>query len=473
MAAILSREERAWDEGKDDWRRRRGGSGTGTPTSCVRCLGRGWTWTGPSLRLVGAGSFSPSRVFWLFLAQVLSPGGACRDAVRRFLAHLARNRMSASPRTAAYCKARARLPQGGIDRVHGGVVRKVRGAYLARRLWFGRAVKVVDGSGLSMPDTPANQALYPQPKRTKKSCSFPVMRVVGLFCLGTGILIDMAKGSLAVGERALFRSLWGWLEAGDVVLADRGFCGYAEYHFLAQRGVDCVMRAHQRRTVGKTRLKRLGRGDCLVARHKSKAGPKWPDKATWRTIPDTLVVREIAFLVPVKGFRTDRITVATSLLDPNAFPTRAFADLYRRRWEAELFLRDVKITMGMDILRCKTPEMVHKELTLHLIAYNLVRLTMLEATAAEGVALERVSFKGTLVTLRHWTPLFIASSRSTRLALWSAMLRCIARDPVPHRPGRLEPRARKRRPKNYQLLNKPRCIFKEIYHRNKYAKTLS
>jgi hypothetical protein len=412
-------------------------------------------------------------VFWLFLSQVLSADRACRETVRKFLGRLALEGKSASARTAGYCKARARLRQADLDGVHGSLADKIRSAHIARGLWRGRAVKVVDGSGLSMPDTTENQRRYPQPKGAKPGCSFPVMRVVALFCLGTGVLIEMATGSLAVGERALFRSLWPLLETGDVLLADRGFCGFAEFYFLMRRGVDCVMRAHQRRTVGKSRLKRLGRGDWLVDWHKCKAGPKWPDKATWRAMPDALTVREISFRVPVRGFRTRLVTVATTLLDPAAFPTEAFADLYRRRWEGELFLRDVKTTMGMDVLRCKTPNMVHKELTLYLIGYNLVRLTILEAARDHETPLERLSFKGTLATLRQWAPIITAAGPRLRRALWRRLLHYLAVDLLPHRPNRVEPRARKRRPKNYQLLNKPRRLFKEIHHRNKYTKALS
>ena len=412
-------------------------------------------------------------MFWLFLSQMLSADPSCRGILRKFLGWMALRRSSASGRTAGYCKARARLRQADLDLIHQQLADRIQSAHLAKRLWFGRSVKVVDGSGLSMPDTPSLQKLYPQPKGAKPGCSFPVMRVVALFCLGTGVLIDLARGSLHVGERELFRSLWGLLEAGDVVLADRGFCGYAEFYFLLQRGVDCVLRAQTQRTVGRVPLKSLGPGDLLVLWLKSKPGPRWPDKAAWNALPEAIRLREIAFRVGVKGFRVKAITVVTTLLDPIAFPPEAFADLYRRRWQAELFLRDIKTTMGMDILRCKSPAMVHKELTMHLIAYNLVRLTMLEAAEAHATSVERISFKGTLATLRGWAPLFLPAPRRTRDALWDALLRCLAADSLPLRPDRLEPRARKRRPKNYQLLNKPRRRFREIHHRSKYVKPLS
>ena len=379
---------------------------------------------------------------------------------------------SASARTAGYCKGRSRLRQAPLDEAHRRLAGKIRSAHLPQRLWFGRPVKVVDGSGLSMPDTASLQKLYPQPKGAKPGCSFPVLRVVALFCLGTGVLIETAKGSLQVGERALFRSLWDRLDIGDVILADRGFCGFAELHFLLQRGVDCVMRAHQRRTVGRIVLKSLGPGDRLVLWLKSKP-PLWVDKAVWDALPEAIRLREITFRTGVRGFRVQAITVVTTLLDPVAFRAEAFADLYRRRWQAELFLRDIKTTMGMDILRCKTPAMIHKELTMHLIAYNLVRLTMLEAASAHETPVERLSFKGTLAALREWSPLFPRANTRARRRLWRFLLRCLAADPIPLRPDRIEPRARKRRPKNYQLLTKPRRLFKEIRHRNRYKKMLS
>jgi len=402
----------------------------------------------------------------------LAADRACREVVRKFLAWLAlQNGQTASPRTAAYCKARARLPQEEIEKTNERVVQKIQ-ASSDPNLWYGRRVKVVDGAGVSMPDTPENQGVYPQSKRAKRGCGFPTMRIVALFSLSAGIVLGLAKAALDVSERALFRGLWQLFQPGDVALADRGFCGYVEIYYLLKRGVDSVMRNHQRRKVGLTLVKRIGKGDRLIRWHKNRT--KWPDKETWRSIPDRLTVREITFHVEVHGFRTETITIVTTLLDPKAFPKGAFVELYRRRWMAELFLRDIKTTLGMDVLRCKTPEMVHKELAIYVIAYNLIRATMLEAATRHAVSICRISFKGTVATLRQWAPVMAAASldKRRRRRLLNALLECLARDTLPIRPNRVEPRAVKRRPKNYQRLTKPRHIFKECPHRNHYRKTL-
>ena len=420
--------------------------------------------------------FPPWRTFWLFLTQVLSADKACREVVRGFLAWLAfEGGATASPKTAAYCKARRRLRLRDLQGVHGQVCRAVQVPPRARDLWLGRAVKVADGSALSMPDTAANRRIYPQSPRAKPGCGFPLMRIVGIFSLATGTLLDLAKGTLRVHERTLFHQLWHLLEPGDVVLADCGFCSYADYYCLSQRGIDSVMGNHPRRSVGLTVLRKFRKGDRLLAWHKTGSCPEWLSRADWDAMPDRLPVREIRFRVDVPGFRTRAITVATTLLDPKAYPTSAFPDLYRRRWMAELFLRDIKISLGMDILRCKTPAMVHRELLVYQIAYNLIRGLMVQAARTAGLPVYRISFKGSVATVRQWAPVFAASVLTPRKRnrLFRTLLSVLARDPVPDRPNRSEPRARKRRPKNYQLLNKPRRLFKEIQHRNRYRKALS
>ena len=203
--------------------------------------------------------------------------------------------------------------------------------------------------------------------------------------------------------------------------------------------------------------------------------PKWLNCEDWQAIPDRITVREITVNVDIPGFRTERIIVVTTLLDLITYTADDFADLYLRRWRAELYLRDIKTTMGMDVLKCKTPEMVNKELWMHIVAYNLVRALMQEAAKTHNVSFYRISFKGTVSTVRTWANALTLPylGKTKRRLLYGLMLFYIAKDPIPDRPNRIEPRAKKRRPKNYQLLNKPRQTFKEIKHRNKYKKALS
>jgi len=414
--------------------------------------------------------FTASATFWLFLSQVLGPARVCREAVRKAQVWLAPGELS--PSTSAYCQARARLPQKTLDQTLARLVRGLRHDGSRRRMQ--RPVNVVDGTGLSMPDTPENQSLYPQSRRQRPGCSFPTMRLVAMFSLATGAVVGVASGPLRVDEHTLWRRLWPLMESGSVVLADRGFCGFADYGLLLERGVDVVMRLNARRTTGVRHIARLAPGDELVEWKKTGVCPKWMTRSQWRALSDVLRVRHIRVQVAVAGFRTRVLTLATTLLDAKAYPAQCFAALYRRRWMAELFLRDIKITMGMDILRCKTPALVHKELTMHLIAYNLVRALMLQAAERYHAQPLRLSLAGTLAAIRQWAPALAAQqSASARHRLLESFWRCLARDLIPQRPDRLEPRARKRRAKNYQLLNKPRSQFKEIQHRNKYTQPLS
>ena len=420
--------------------------------------------------------FTPSRMFWLFLFQVLSPDGSCREVLRGFLAWLAaEERKTASVRTAAYCKARAKLPLKGIQKLSSQIVRKISEGETNRELWYGRKIKVIDGSSASMPDTYQNQKAWPQTKHSKPGCGFPVMRFVAIFSLASGVLMALTNGNIHDSERTLLRKLWRFLKPGDVALSDRGFCSYADFFLLAKRGVDSVMRKNQRRSAGSAVLKKLGKNDYLVEWFKTSARPDWLTEKQWKNMPDKIVVREIKVIVAVQGFRTQTITIATTLTDQAVFPAYAFAELYFKRWRAELYLRDIKITMGMDILRCKTPHMVEKELWMRVIAYNLVRAVMQESAILHDRPAERLSFKGTLSTLRQWAPVLSRFNidKIRDLALYKEMLDCIARDTIPARPNRVEPRAKKRRAKGYQLLNKPRRLFHEIQHRSKYRRALS
>lgn len=291
---------------------------------------------------------------------------------------------------------------------------------------------------------------------------------------GHGALLGTAQGSLHDHERTLWRRLWDLLAPGDIALADRGFCSFADYGLLLQRGVDAVMRLHARRTRLR-KVKCLAKGDWIVQWVKaSTVRPPWVQKDLWDQLPDFLPVRHVKIAVAIPGFRTKTFVAATTLLDATAYSAQALADLYRRRWSIELYLRDIKTTMGMDVLRCKTPHLIEKEFTMHLIAYNFVRALMLESATRHRQDIARISLAGTTAAIRQWAPSFIGlHGKDQRRNHLDAFLHSIASGTVPYRPDRVEPRARKRRPKNYQLLNRPRQSFKEIFHRNRCKKTLS
>jgi hypothetical protein len=417
--------------------------------------------------------YTHEGTFWLFLGQVLCTRASCQEVVARFLSRLALCGQRASANNAAYCKARKRLPQEALDQVFEDI--KDKALAPGADQWGGRNVKVVDGSSVSMPDTRHNQARYPQPTAQKEGCGFPVMRLVVLFSLGAGVVLAYAKGALSMHERTLFHELWARLEKADILLADRGFCSYADFCVLLERGIDCVMRKHARRGKTSVTKKRLGKNDVLMHWNKNNIRPVWLNKEAWDALPQTMPVREITFQVSNHGFRTTRITIATTLLDPKEFPAASFAELYRRRWRAELYLRDLKTTMGMEVLRCKSPEMIHKELVMHFIAYNLLRVAILDAAHRTKTSPHAIGFKACLATVRQWAPVFPPPHERPRkhARLYRALLHTIAAVKLQIRPDRIEPRARKRRPKNYPLLNKPRKQFKEIPHRNKQRAALS
>jgi hypothetical protein len=326
-----------------------------------------------------------------------------------------------------------------------------------------------------MPDTAENQKAYPQPGSQKPACGFPVMKLVGLFCLASGALLEVVRGTLLVHESQLFRQLWTHLNPRDLLLADRAFCSFFSIYSLQKRGVDSVMRLHQRRRVDFRRGKRLGKDDILLNWTKPAQRPETLTAEEFRALPTTLTVRQIRLTPNIKGFRVRTIILVTTLLDPIAFPAEALGELYFQRWSVELHFREIKTLLRLDVLRCLTPQMVHKELLLHLIAYNLIRCLMQQAAICHHVDLSRISFKGTLDTLHHFADAIRAVDGKTRqqAQLYNEMLRVIALDQLPIRPYRSEPRAKKRRPKNYHLLTEPRKTMEISQHRSHHKAVLS
>jgi Transposase DDE domain/Insertion element 4 transposase N-terminal len=418
-------------------------------------------------------SLPPQVTFWAFVAQALSPKTSCREVVRRIEAwwRWGQLRSASSLTDSAYIQARQRLDLSTLRLIRGQVAWQLERTVLKEERWLeGREVKVVDGTHFSMPDTAANQAVWPQPSGQQPGCGFPVAKMVGLFSLASGALLEECVGDLHSHDSLLFRSLWDRLSKGDIILGDRGFCSYGAMAALFERGVDTVMRLHQLRKVDLRRGKRLGPGDQLVEWSKPAKPPLHVTPAQWELLPQTLAVRLIRVVVETPGFRTRSVLIATTLTDAALYPAAAIRDLYARRWTIELHFAQIKTILQLDVLRCQSPDMIRKELQIHLIAYNLVRALMQKAAHLHDVPLERISFKGSLDALRHWAAAIHASSKTPRkqAELIRCMLQAIAADPLPHRPGRSEPRARKRRPKTYQLLTEPRHQMKVIPHRGKY-----
>jgi hypothetical protein len=380
-----------------------------------------------------------------------------------------------SSNTSAYCQARTRLSERTLEAIHRQTTQRLECNVPTDSLWLGRRVKIVDGTGCSMPDTAENQKAYPQPGSQKPACGFPVMKLVGLFCLASGALLEVVRGTLLVHESQLFRQLWTHLNPRDLLLADRAFCSFFSIYSLQKRGVDSVMRLHQRRRVDFRRGKRLGKDDILLNWTKPAQRPETLTAEEFRALPTTLTVRQIRLTPNIKGFRVRTIILVTTLLDPIAFPAEALGELYFQRWSVELHFREIKTLLRLDVLRCLTPQMVHKELLLHLIAYNLIRCLMQQAAICHHVDLSRISFKGTLDTLHHFADAIRAVDGKTRqqVQLYNEMLRVIALDQLPIRPYRSEPRAKKRRPKNYHLLTEPRKTMEITQHRSHHKAVLS
>ena len=419
--------------------------------------------------------FTLRRTFWLFLCQTLTPHTSCRAIVRQVQAllglHSERQIESANN---AYIQARARLPFERLLQALGfsAATAERRCSRNAAGFLAGRPVKVVDATSTQLPDTAANQARYPQPSGQKPGCGFPVMKVMALFSLASGALLHVVHENLHWHDSRLFRRLWKFLCPNDILLGDRAFSDYGSLAELPRRKVDLIARVHtQRKADFRKPLKRLGRWDALFEWVKPLVRPKYLTAKQWKRVPQQIVVRVLRLRMDEPGFRTRNIRLVTTLTDPRQFPAEALHALYRRRWRLELCFRDLKTTMGMERLSCQSPAMARKELHMYLIAHNLIRCLMAEAAGLHEVDLERVSFKGSVDATREFShALARAGSRKKRRRLEDELLRIIATDLVPERPNRREPRAVKRRPKPYPLLNCQRHRYKEISHRNRYWK---
>jgi Transposase DDE domain len=404
--------------------------------------------------------YSPALTLWAFLSQCLCPDGSCRKAVARVLTWLLSHGEKSCPAaTGPYCKARARLPLSLVTRLARSTGRELMEQLPDAWRWHGHRVKLVDGSTVSMPDTPELQQAFPQNPRQAPGVGFPIARVVVVFCLSCGSALDAAMGKYqgkATGENKLFRALTDCVEPDDVFVGDRFYGSFWELALLQQRGAHGVFRVNQHRRIDFGTGLRLGPHDHVVIWNKPKQRPKDMDEATYAALPKQLTVREVRVVVEQRGFRTKELVLATTLLDASVYTVDELADLYRDRWHAELNLRSLKGPLGLDVLRCKSLDMVQKEFWARLLAYNLVRSVMTQAAAAHDTTPEQISFKGALQTLSEFAHLLEQASAECLAQLWKALLQAIASHRVGDRPDRIEPRAIKRRPKSHKLLRRPR-----------------
>ncbi len=402
--------------------------------------------------------WTPALTLWAFLWQVLSADKSCRQVVANVLLSIAWSREPEDIDTGLYCRARAKLPPAVLRRLALHVGHGLEQVSPEDWLWKGRHVQLVDGSTSRLPDTEENQKDFPQAKTQKKGLGFPLIRWVALLGLATAAIQGFAYGPYAgkeTGETALFRQLLEQLQRGDIVLADRYYCSYFLVALLLSHGIDVVARLHQQRKYDFRRGQHLGEGDHIVVWYRP-ARPEWMSEELYALVPETIRMREVVRRVDQPGYRVKELVIATTLLDAQQYEADEIVELYSKRWQVELDIRSLKVTLGMSDLRCKTPFMVEREIWAHLLAYNLVRKIGAQVAQQMKVSPREVSFKATKqAILGGWqAATMLQGADYVRVA--KVMLKILRKQKVGNRPGQCEPRAVKARPKPHKLLTEPR-----------------
>ena len=404
--------------------------------------------------------WTPALTLWTFLTQCLSDATSCAAAVARALTlRVSLGLTPCSLATGADCKARAKLPVALLSRLATQLGDQLEHQAAKDWQWKGRRVLLGDGTTMSGPDTPQNQAAYPQHTSQKRGLGFPLIRMVVLLGFATGALVGAAIGpwmGKAAGEMALLRELLDRFQPGDVFVADRAYCSYWLFAALQARGVDVAIRLHQSRHSDFNTGKRLGDDDHVVTWARP-ARPDWMDKPTYHATPKTLSVREVRFRVDRPGYRTREIVVATTLSDATTYTRGDVAELYHHRWRVELSIRDIKQTLGMDVLRGKTPEMLRREIWGHLLVYNLVRQVIAQAACVTTRSPRQISVAGAKQLLDAFRAALAVGAGASWDRQVAALLRGIGGRRVGNRPDRCEPREVKRRPKVYARMTRPRA----------------
>jgi len=412
--------------------------------------------------------FTLSRTFWCFLWQMLQANTALREVVRQVQALFQLQQgCSVDADTGAYSQARSKLPLTLLEKALGATALAAAQRAPNSGLLGGRPLKIIDASTVRTADTPANQRLFPQRQNQPPGCGFPILRVGVLFCASSGAILARRLGSLVKSEARLFYALFQHLKKGDIVIGDRYYANFTILALLTGLGIDFLGRlADGNRRVDFRQAKPLGKNDGLFLWRKNSARAGWLSAKVRASLPLSLTVRIVRVQTHQKGFRSRTLTLVTTLLDPEIYPAREIAQAYLRRWRLEMCLDDIKTTLGLAHLKCLTPKMANKELLMGLIAHNLLRCVMAQAAQEHPVELDRISFKGSLDTLRQFSSAAAqAKTRKQRRELWELLLKTIALDLVPERPGRREPRAVKFVSK-YPKLTRPRHLQKDRLARN-------
>lgn len=416
--------------------------------------------------------YTKEKTFWAFLGQCLDSDGGCKEVVRKLQSYASmRGLKMPSSSTASYCTARKKLDKNTLYQIFKHTAHWASNTP-ASGILNSRRVIVVDGTGISMPDTAANQSVWPQLSSQKAGCGFPTGRVCAYFSLENGGMLSYAIGNKKCHELPLFRENWSTFKKDDIFLGDKGFCSYFDIARLKERGVDSVITLARRKPVSKKGcVKELGPEDLLIKWVKPLYNKVLSySKEAWEELPDKIMMRQIKVQVNQPGYRSKEFYIVTTLLDPEKYLRDDIASLYLKRWDVELFLRDIKTTMGFDILRCQSPEMIRKEIMMCFIAYNCIRRLMFAAASDSCTAVRSLSFKASLQAVRSWESRMGASqlNRHDRRSMMADLYLALAQCKIPDRPGRSEPRCVKRRPKPFQLLTRPRHEMIEIRHRNRY-----
>lgn len=405
--------------------------------------------------------FNPIVTLWVFLSQVLDTDKSLQNAVSRVIAWLAETGEAIpSTDTGGYAKARIRLPEGLLTRLLGKTAQGLEAQASAQDLWCGRHVRICDGSSVLMSDTKVNQTVYPQHSNQSPGCGFPIAKLVVMFSLATGAVMEVLIAAFNSSEVVLGRQLYHNLTPGDVLLADRAFGSYVDLVLVQSQQADAVFRKHQSRKSDFRRGKKLGIGDHIVTWLQPQRRPNGMSAEAFAALPEQVQVREVHLLIRQPGFRPKEIILVTTLVNHRVYTKAKLAQLYQLRWEVEVDLRHVKTTLGMDMLRGKTPQIVRKEIYVHLMAYNLLRTLMWEAAKQTGVSPLRVSLQKTRQHLGNFLSQLADAGVKQCKRLYQTLLQVVTHKLVPQRPGRIEPRVKKRRPKAYGWMQQPRAVLK-------------